>query len=112
MPTISKTNPDSSPAYASNNDLKAAADVGCKESASEMDQVYSELFNVLDDEERRELGDAQKAWSDFAEKHARFTAGLMRGGTGESLLYLEEMNSLLRARLTALREALDERSSH
>ena len=95
----------------SNYDFRIEADAVYQESALEMQRLYNELLDFLDDQGRRELTDAQEAWSVFAEKQARFSAGLMRGGTGESLLYLQEMNSLTRARVTALHEALRERSA-
>ena len=94
----------------SNNDLKMAANAEYQKFALEMRHIYTELSALLDYEAKQELEEAQNAWSVFAEKHARFLAGLMRGGTGESLLYLEAMNSLMHARISALREALSERS--
>jgi uncharacterized protein YecT (DUF1311 family) len=107
---MSKTNQESEGMSMSNQDLKVAADANYQESASEMEAIYNDLFNVLDEEGRHELAEAQKAWIVFAERQAVFSSGLMRGGTAESLLYLEEMNSLVRARVIALREALSERS--
>jgi uncharacterized protein YecT (DUF1311 family) len=106
-----ETNQGSDRPHMSNRDLKVAADIAYKESASEMQSIYNDLFKVLNDKERRELAEAQDAWRDFAEKQAIFASGLMRGGTGESLVYLEEMHSLTRARITAFRKALSERSA-
>lgn len=93
-----------------NNDLKMGADATYEECAQEMTSVYNTLLDLLDDEGRQELMEAQEAWSVFAEKQARFSGGLMRDGTGESLLYLQEICSLMRWRLNALQEAIRERS--
>ena len=94
----------------SHNDLKVAANQTSQESTSEMQRIYNDLFNSLDAEGKRELVEAQNAWKIFAGKQATFSSGVMRGGTGASLIYLDEINSLTLSRVAALREALTERA--
>lgn len=63
---------------------------------------YAQLLKLLDEEGRRKLRTAQKAWLAFRDANAEFAGDLNRGGTAESLNILGAKTLMTEARKTEL----------
>jgi uncharacterized protein YecT (DUF1311 family) len=68
-----------------------------------LNAVYERLFNILDDEGKVKLAEAQSAWRNFQDANASFSADFQRGGTAVDLIRLWVKTDVARARIKELR---------
>ena len=62
----------------------------------------------LDPMQLDDMAKSQRAWEEYSEAQAAFTAGHWRGGTGQPMIHFAELERLRLARVGQLRELIEE----
>jgi len=73
---------------------------------AELNRVYGEVMQLLEEPRRSRLRQAQRAWLPFRDASAEFEASLFEGGTMAPVLRVSEKSYLTRKRTDELREIL------
>jgi uncharacterized protein YecT (DUF1311 family) len=74
----------------------------------ELDRVYRQLMETLEEPRRSRLRDAQRAWLAFRDACADFEASLFEGGSMAPVLRTTELTHRTRARTLELRRVLEQ----
>lgn len=77
-------------------------------SLSKMNEVYSQLMNMLDYDHAVAYGHAQLKWCEYIEAHAKSVADMYKGGSIYPLIYFSELETLAFERTARLQSELDE----
>jgi uncharacterized protein YecT (DUF1311 family) len=85
-------------------ELKAAAAQEFEKSDKAMNAAYQQLLKILNDEGKKRLREAQRAWVVFRDKQAEFDCHHLAGGTMEGLEYTGSLNLLTQERTKRLKE--------
>ena len=75
-----------------------------------LNQVYQRLVNMLDDEERAQLKEAQTAWIKYRDLNCDFVGDQFKGGTMRPMVYANCLADMTRKRTTELRTQIKERN--
>ncbi len=105
---LSSVSDENNDEFFSNWEMKIRASGNVKIAEAKLEQIFEELSFKLGKEEKGVLEKSQKAWEIYSRKQAEFAAGSFRGGTGESLVYMLELESLIVDRVASLQSMLDE----
>lgn len=83
-------------------EMKFEAAEAFERSDKAMNAAYQKLMSVLNDEGRKRLKDAQRAWIAFRDAQAGFDSHHFAGGTAEGLERLGSLDQLTRERTKRL----------
>lgn len=85
-----------------NVQLQACQAAEYKAADARLNAAYAKLGKLLDDEGRRKLTVAQRAWLAWRDANAEFAGDINRGGTAESLNIVGAKTQMTEARATEL----------
>lgn len=85
-------------------EMKQAAATTLEQSDKAMNVAYQKLVKVLNDEGRKRLKEAQRAWLAYRDLQAAFDCHHLAGGTMEGLEQLGSLNMLTEERTKRLKE--------
>jgi uncharacterized protein YecT (DUF1311 family) len=97
--------------FVTQNDLNRQAQTKAEAAQDKVNEIYRELANVLDDEERRLLESTQKAWDDYCIKQAEFSASRYEGSSLHPLTYFASLEQLAKQRIVIIKTELKEKKS-
>ncbi len=73
----------------------------------ELNNVYQQLSNKLDPDGKEKLKKVQRAWLQFRDLEAQFSADRNRGGTFGGVVQLGTLGDLTNQRIKGLKDQLD-----
>jgi uncharacterized protein YecT (DUF1311 family) len=76
---------------------------------AELNKVYKQLINTLEESERQLLIKAQKDWLKFRDSHCRFEVSEFEGGSIQPLMYSNCLTESTRNRIDDLKSSLKNR---
>jgi uncharacterized protein YecT (DUF1311 family) len=86
--------------------MRACENARFQKAEQELNAVYKNLMQQLDDVRREKLRLAQRAWLRFREANANFEADAARGGTLAPLIKVTVLADMTEARTAELKKAL------
>jgi uncharacterized protein YecT (DUF1311 family) len=88
--------------------MRACENTRFQKAEQELNAVYKDLLQQLDEGEKEKLNLAQGAWLRFREANADFQAELERGGTLAPLIKMTVLADMTEARTAELKKALQQ----
>lgn len=85
-------------------EMKQQAAAAFEKSDKAMNAAYQQLLKILNDEGKKRLREAQRAWVTFRDAQAGFDSHHLAGGTLEGLEYTGSLNLLTQERTKRLLE--------
>ena len=88
--------------------MRACENTRYQKAEQELNAVYKDLMQQLDEGRREKLRLAQSAWLQFREANAAFEADAARGGTLAPLIKMTVLADMTEARTAELKKALQQ----